>query len=217
MNESSQPMARDVVAIGASAGGLPLLRQFLQHLSPQLPACVVIAIHRHATESDFLREVLTHGSTLPIREPHDGESLEHGVVFVAPRDHHLTVRGGAFHLQRSAKVHHARPAIDPLFESLADACGRRTVGVVLTGNLSDGVAGLVAIKRAGGLTMAQDPNEAEYPSIPWHAIVYDHVDVVFCAAALGEIIQRLAGGQTVEQAVEGLQARAISGTERAFV
>jgi two-component system chemotaxis response regulator CheB len=170
---------------------------------------VVIAIHRHPTQSRSLREVMSHGASVPLREPREGDRPEHGVVYMAPRDQHLTVQGGLFHLQRSAKIQHSRPAIDPLFESLAREYGRRAVGVVLTGNLSDGAAGMVAIKRAGGLTMAQDPNEAEYPSMPRHAIVHDHVDVVFCADALAELVDRLARGSTVDEAVEGQQARAV--------
>jgi two-component system chemotaxis response regulator CheB len=101
-------------------------------------------------------------------------------------------------LDRGPKQHHTRPAIDPLFVSASESHSRRTVGVLLSGNLSDGVAGLIAIKARGGLSLVQDPREAEWSSMPWNALRYDDVDMVFQSATLAGLLERLVQGRGPE-------------------
>jgi hypothetical protein len=112
-------------------------------------------------------------------------------------------------LDRQPRQHHTRPAIDPLFLSAAEAHGDRVVGVLLTGNLSDGVRGLIQIKRAGGLSIVQDPREAPFPSMPQTALVYDDVDLVFEVRSLPTLIERLVNGESVRGAVSINGARPV--------
>jgi two-component system chemotaxis response regulator CheB len=123
-----------------------------------------------------LAEVLGRRSALPVAEPQDGAVWEPGRIYVAPRDHHLVAdTGGMLRLNRAAKQHHTRPAVDPLFVSVAEVYGPRAVGVILTGMGDDGVTGLIAINLAGGVTLVQSPAEAPHPSMPRNAIARDHV------------------------------------------
>lgn len=192
------PQARDRIAIGTSAGGLKALETLLGGLPPGLSAAVFVVMHRSPTAPSILTDILGRYTLLHVREPAYGEAIERGVVYVAPRDLHMTVRHNHVVLDRSPKQHHTRPAIDPLFRSLATSFGGRVVGVLLTGNLADGVAGLVAIKAAGGLTVVQDPREAQFPSMPWNALVYDHVDLIVQLATAHEVLARLCAGESVE-------------------
>lgn len=196
--------ARDRIAVGTSAGGIQALSRVLEGLPRDLPAALFVVMHRSPMFPSLLAEVLGRSASLPVREPEYGETIERGVVYVAPADRHMTVRDDRIVLDRSPKQHHTRPAIDPLFRSLAAECGPRVVGVLLTGNLSDGVAGLVAIKAAGGLTVVQDPAEAQFPSMPYNALLYDHVDLVLRLAAAPEVLPRLARGEDVDAIVEDL-------------
>jgi two-component system chemotaxis response regulator CheB len=136
-----------------------------------------------------------------VREPRDGERFERGTVYLAPPDQHMQLERDAIVLDRSAKVHHTRPAIDPLFVSAAVSHGPRVIGVLLSGNLSDGVAGLVAIKERGGIALVQDPEEAEWSSMPRNALRYDNVDVVIEMATLPALLTRLVRGDAVDEAV----------------
>src|SRR5688572_12823917 len=154
---------RDVIVIGGSQGALSLTRKLLADLPRELNAAVAITLHRSPTFSFALAELFAQGSALPVVEPQHGQVFERRHVYVAPRDRHLILRAGAVWLDHGPKQHHARPAIDATFASAAKAYGTRVIGVLLSGNLSDGVAGLVRIKEHGGLSLAQDPSEAEAP------------------------------------------------------
>jgi two-component system chemotaxis response regulator CheB len=122
----------------------------------------------------------------------DGEPLRSGHIYVAPPDYHLVVTPGHLRVTRSATEHRFRPAIDPLFRSAAVAYGPRVVGIILSGGLDDGTAGLWAVKERGGIAVVQDPHEALYPSMPTSAQTYVPVDHVLSAAALGPLLVRLA-------------------------
>lgn len=199
----SRDTPRDLIGIGASAGGVLLLRALLARLPADLPAAVFVTLHRSPLGPSILAEVLGHNAALPVLEPADGDAHQPGHVYVAPRDLHMTVHDGQIRLDRGPRQHHTRPAIDPLFSSLAGH-GARVAGVLLSGNLSDGVAGLVAIKGAGGLSLVQDPFEAEFPSMPQKALFYDHVDLVFHIDAAPALLTRLARGQSPQSAMRGL-------------
>jgi two-component system, chemotaxis family, protein-glutamate methylesterase/glutaminase len=173
---------RDIIVIGASAGGVEALSVLLANLSGDLRAAVAVTLHRRPVVS-FLKEVLGRRSQLPVVEATDRMVFKKGRVHLAPPDRHLLFGDGVIGLDRGPKYHHTRPAIDPMFESAAKRYGRRVVGVLLTGNMSDGVMGLNDIKAAGGLSLVQRPDDASYPSMPRNAVLFDHVDRLFRLAS----------------------------------
>lgn len=184
---------RDVVVLGASAGGVEALSELLTALPGDFPAIIALALHRSPTLPSLLLQVLGRHAALSVVEPQDGERPEQSVVYVAPADRHMLIRSGVFRLDRTAKYHHSRPAVDPLFESAALEFGPRVIGVILTGNLSDGVAGLIAIHKHGGVCLAQDSDEAAFPSMPLSALRQDHVNYVFRQAELPALLTSLVG------------------------
>ena len=183
---------RDLVVIGASAGGVPVLLDLAAALPADFPACVLVALHVGAHRS-LLPELMGARGPLPARHAQDGEPLRPGVILVAPPDHHMLVQDGVVRLNRGPRENHARPAIDPLFRSAALARGPRVIGVVLSGRLDDGSAGLQAIKRCGGLALVQDPDDAECPDMPASARRHVEVDACVPAAALARCLQDLMG------------------------
>jgi two-component system chemotaxis response regulator CheB len=192
---NAERIARDIVVIGASAGGVPALRRFFASLPRDFPGVVSAVIHRSAVAtSSQLPAVLAYRTAQTVSEPEDGEEFERSRVYVAPRDRHLLLDADRFHLDDGPKRHFARPAIDPLFESAAFAHGPRVVGVILTGKGRDGVSGLRAIKAAGGISIAQDPSEAPSPGMPQSAIWLVHVDLVLPLAEIASAMATLAHG-----------------------
>jgi two-component system chemotaxis response regulator CheB len=181
--------------MGASAGGIEALLALLDELPADVPAALAVAIHRSPHFEGKLSAVLGRGARIEVREPTGPEPLRHGVLYVAPRDHHMVLEGERVTLHRGPKQHWMRPAVDPLFTSAAEAAGPRVVGVLLSGGGSDGVRGLVRIKRAGGLSVVQDPREARQPAMPIRAIADDDVDAVLGARRLGRAIVAVAHGQ----------------------
>ncbi len=169
-------MAR-LIVIGASLGGVSALIQLTAALPAGLPAAVLIVLHIGEHKS-ILPSLLARNCPLPVAHARHGQPIEPGQVWVAPPDHHLLVVDGRIQLGRGAKEHHARPAIDPLFRSAAIGHGPEAIGVVLTGLLDDGTAGLQAIKQCGGICVVQDPAEAFASSMPRSAL--RHVEVDHC-------------------------------------
>ena len=183
---------RDIIVIGSSAGGVPVLLDLVAALPPRFPASILLVQHIGAQPS-VLPELLNRRGRLPASFPSAGQLLEPGTVFVAPPDQHLLLVDGAVRLTRDAKENHARPAIDPLFRSAAIAQGSRVIGVILSGRLDDGTSGLQAIKACGGVAVVQDPDEAEEPSMPRSAIDNVGVDAVVPSANLAQTLQSLVG------------------------
>lgn len=183
--------ACDVIGIGASAGGVQALLELLPLLPGNLPASILIVIHRHPTAESSLSAVLSRRALLAVCEPRNGDALQEGVVYVAPRDQHMRVARERIWLDRSPKQHHTRPVIDPLFHSIA-ALGERGAGVLLSGSLSDGVSGLIAIREAGGRTVAQDPAEAPFPAMPLNAIRADDVERVLKLRDIAPFLEHIA-------------------------
>ena len=170
---------RDIIVIGASAGGVEAVQTLLSNLPRDLPAALAVTIHRRPVAS-LLHEVIGRHSALEVVEATDRMLFKKGRVHLAPPDQHLRLgAAGCVRLDRGPKYHHTRPAIDPLFESAANRYGHRVVGVLLTGNMSDGVTGLNDIKAAGGLSLVQRPDDATHPSMPRNAVLFDHVDRTF--------------------------------------
>lgn len=190
---------RDVIAVGASAGGFHVLMGLASRLPAELPAAVLIALHIDSHPSD-LPKLLNSRGPIPAVFPSSGQPLRHGMIYVAPPDHHMLLHGDSIQLSRGPKEHHARPAIDPLFRSVAIACGSRAIGVVLSGRLDDGTVGAQAIKRCGGIVVVQDPEDAEQSSMP--ASVLENVEADHCVpgAQLAETLMGLVGTPIVAPA-----------------
>jgi two-component system, chemotaxis family, protein-glutamate methylesterase/glutaminase len=161
---------RDILVVGASAGGVMALRRFLCVLPENLRAAVFVVLHLPDAPVSKLDEILARSSPLEARFARDGEPIEHGRVYIAPPGQHLLLEENAMRLSRGAKENSQRPAIDALFRSAAVAFGARAIGLVLTGWLDDGAAGLVAIKRCGGIALVQQPEDAPAAEMPRRAI-----------------------------------------------
>jgi len=189
-----EKVVRDVIVVGASAGGIRAVIEVLSRLPADLPAFMGVVIHRGGNSTASWAEVLGMKTKLHVVEPADGDSLKRGVVYVAPADHHMTFEGDCIGLDRGAKEHHTRPAVDPLFASAARDYGPRVVGVVLTGGGHDGMQGLLDVTTAGGLSLVQIPSEAEHVSMPEYAIAHDHVRAALTVDEIGDALVLLARG-----------------------
>jgi two-component system, chemotaxis family, protein-glutamate methylesterase/glutaminase len=200
---STTPDSFRVVVIGASAGGVEALLGLLETLPSDLEAAICIVTHVSAHAPSTLHRILAQKATLPIAPARDGETLCPGRIYVAVSDRHLMLEEGTIRLSRGPKESRARPAIDVLFRSAAVFYGPRSIGVVLSGMLDDGTAGLWAIKDQGGTALVQDPRQAQCSSMPDSAIQHVEVDFTGPVEALAEEIVRLsrqssvASGKTV--------------------
>jgi two-component system chemotaxis response regulator CheB len=183
----------DIVVVGVEA-----LVGLAASLPADLPAAVFVVLHVPSTGTSALPDILSRHGPLPAAHAKDGEPIELGRIHVAPPDHHLLVRTGHVHLVRGPRENGHRPAVDPLFRSAAREYATRVVGVVLSGALDDGTAGLVAVRSRGGVAVVQDPADALYPAMPASALEHVEVDHVVTTAAMGPLLARLA----VEPATE---------------
>jgi two-component system chemotaxis response regulator CheB len=190
---------RDLVVVGASAGGVEALRQLVAGLPAGLAASVVIVLHIPPRSASALPAILSRSGPLPAVHGSDAEHLTHGRIYIAPSDRHLLVRDGHLRLSNGPIENGHRPAVDALFRSAARAAGPRAIGVVLSGARDDGTAGLASIVGRGGLAVVQDPADALHPSMPRSAL--NHVDVnhVLPARDIGSLLARLVNEQIDEQ------------------
>jgi len=194
---NSEKMVRDVIVVGASAGGFHAVIDLLARLPAELPAFIGIVIHRGAASTSNWSTSLGRKTKLTVVEPANGDRLKRGVVYIAPGDCHMTFESGRIHLDGEPKEHYTRPAVDPLFGSAARAYGPRVVGVVLSGGGHDGMLGLLDITHAGGLSLAQKISEAEHHSMPAFSIAHDHVSAALSVDELGDALVRLTRGEAV--------------------
>ena len=164
------PRVRDLVVVGASAGGVEALKTLTSLLPADLRASVLVALHLPASARSYLPEILARSCALPVRAARDGMVLSPGEVVVAHPDAHLIVVDGRVVLGRGPKENGSRPSHDAMLRAAALAAGTRVVGAVLTGLLDDGAAGLAVVRRYGGLCFVQDPAEADFPSMPTAAL-----------------------------------------------
>jgi two-component system chemotaxis response regulator CheB len=165
------------VVVGASLGGVEALQQLVSELKPDIPAALLVVQHIGRRPS-CLPELLSRAGPLPADHAKNSQLIRRGRIYVAPPDHHLTVLDGATALTRGPRENWARPAIDPLFRSAAQAQGPRTIGVILTGSLNDGTAGLKEVRARGGTAIVQHPSDAVCPMMPMSAL--RHAGADFC-------------------------------------
>ncbi|GAA4339672.1 chemotaxis protein CheB [Pigmentiphaga soli] len=184
--------SRDLIVLGASAGGVHALQTVVSALPAGLPAAVLAVQHIGAHPS-MLPALLNQAGPLPATHASHGERYRTGHIYVAPPDRHLMVDDDRLTLSDGPKENFARPSIDALFRSAAVAAGPRVIGAILTGRLEDGVVGLAAVKVCGGLALVQDPREAMAPSMPENALRSVDVDFVLPLGELGAMLGRLAG------------------------
>ena len=182
---------RDVVVVGTSAGGIEALKEVVRGLPADFPAAMLVVIHLPPESPGLVPQILARVAALPVAHGSDGEELRRGRVYVAPADAHMVVDGNHVRLVRGPRENLHRPAADPLFRSAAVSHGPRVIGVVLTGALDDGTAGLRAVKRRGGLTVVQDPADASYPSMPESALRNGRVDYCVPLSEIAPLLDRL--------------------------
>ena len=183
---------RDIIVIGASAGGVQALSTLVADLSPDLPAAVFIVLHVPSDVPSLLPGILAHQTSLTVAHAIDDEPIIHGRVYVAPPNHHLLIEKGHVNLVHGPKENLHRPSIDALFRSAARWAGSRVIGVVLTGARDDGTLGMRLIKERGGIGIVQDPFEAPFPSMPLSVLHDVKVDYTVPLREIAPLLNRLA-------------------------
>jgi two-component system, chemotaxis family, protein-glutamate methylesterase/glutaminase len=182
----------ELICIGASWGGLRAVGRVLSDIPSEVEQPIVIAQHRSAdTQEETLAELLALRIDRPVRDVDDKMPIERRMVYIAPPDYHLLIQRGSFSLSVDERVHHARPSIDVLFESAADAYRQDVIGIILTGANQDGAAGLARIKARGGVAVIQDPAGAERRTMPDAAIAATVADAVLPVDAIGKFVYGL--------------------------
>lgn len=183
---------RNIVVIGTSAGGLEALDQLIGQLPTDLPAAIFIVQHMAPENSGVaLLHTLGKHKAFDCKLASDGEAFEKGRIYIAPPDFHLLVKPSTLLVTKGARENRYRPAIDPLFRSAAVTHGPSVIGMVLTGMLDDGTAGLIAIQKCGGITVVQDPKDAAYPAMPQSALNNAKVDHCIPVAEMGRLLEKL--------------------------
>jgi len=190
--------SRDIFLIGASAGGVQALSKLVEGLPADLPAAVFIVLHVAPHGRSAMPAILSRAGSLPAVHAEDGDPVQPGRIYVAPPDHHIILEEGTVRLSRAPTENAQRPAVDVLFRSGAQAYGRRVVAVVLTGNLDDGTAGLAVVKRYGGTAVVQDPEDADYPSMPLSAVTNVDVDHVLPLDGIAALLLELSSAPLEE-------------------
>ncbi|HZP18023.1 MAG TPA: chemotaxis protein CheB [Terriglobales bacterium] len=186
------------MAIGASAGGFPALVDILSAIQPEFPAIVIVQ-HLDPRHKSQMAALLARKTQKPVKEAEDGEPIIQGTIYIGPPDEHLLVTRGRIQLAHSRLIRFSRPSIDILFGSVAATYGNRAIGVILSGSNRDGADGISAIKRVGGVTIAQDPATAVYRIMPQAAIDTGCVDAIVPLNRIGETLSKLfsSGGKKI--------------------
>ncbi|GAB3018001.1 chemotaxis protein CheB [Spirosoma pulveris] len=182
---------RDIVVIGASAGGVVALKELVGSLPSDFNATIFIVQHVAAYATSMLPEILNHAGPLEAVHPADGDTIRSGMIYIAPPDHHLLVEHNRVLVKKGPKENRFRPSIDALFRSAAYNFGERTIGIVLTGLLDDGTSGMWSIKRLGGIGIVQKPEDAEYSSMPASVLEYVDIDYAVPLANIGALLCQL--------------------------
>jgi two-component system chemotaxis response regulator CheB len=187
------------IVIGASMGGVEALQRLFGGLPADIPAALFVVQHIGRWSSQ-LPQILAPHSSLPVVQAVQRGVISPGTICIAPPDHHLILERGHTRLTRGPRENWARPAIDPLFRSAARVYGRRVVGVILTGLLNDGSAGLAAVRAAGGCAVVQDPADAIAPDMPWNALRHAGADYRVKLAEIPALLARLSDELVLETA-----------------
>jgi two-component system, chemotaxis family, protein-glutamate methylesterase/glutaminase len=182
---------RDIIVVGASAGGLSPLKSFVSSLPSDFKGSVFIVLHIPPYSETRLAFILSRVGHLKVIQPKDGEEIKPGMIYVAANDHHLLLENSKVIVKKGPKENRFRPSIDALFRSAAYVYGSRVIGIVLSGLLNDGTSGLWSIKRLGGITIIQEPEDAEYPQMPQNVLEYVEVDYTLPVAQMGELVVKL--------------------------
>jgi two-component system, chemotaxis family, protein-glutamate methylesterase/glutaminase len=183
---------RDIIVIGGSSGAAGPLKEILGRLPADLPAAVFVVLHIPARGVGILSTVASAASRLPVVQAENGMVIQNGHIYLGAPDHHLLLRESHIMLGRGPRENLVRPAIDPLFRSAALQYGPRVIGVLLSGLLSDGAAGLTAIKQCGGVALVQDPADAIANEMPLRALEATTVDLCVPGAKIGDVLSDLA-------------------------
>ncbi|HEY0056705.1 MAG TPA: chemotaxis protein CheB [Pedobacter sp.] len=191
--EKKKDKISQIVVIGTSAGGQNALVKLISQLQKDFPAPILVVQHISADATgDALLDALNTQTTLRCEHAVNKAGLKPGHVYIAPSDHHLMVdKNQTLLVTKGAQENRSRPGIDPLFRSAAVAFRNKVIGIILTGYLDDGVAGLVVIKRCGGICIVQDPADAEYPDMPQNAINHVKVDYTVPLSEMGGLLYQL--------------------------
>ena len=195
-------LPRHVVVIGASAGGIEALRELVAGLPADFPAAIAIVLHTSPQSPGILPEILSRSGPLEAVSPTGTARLRGGSIYVAPPDFHLLIEPGHVRVAKGPRENRFRPAIDPLFRSAAQVYGPNAIGVVLTGNLDDGAAGLWAIKQLGGVAVVQAPGDALFPAMPESALAHVNADHVVPLANIASVLVRLTAAPARDDAFE---------------
>jgi two-component system, chemotaxis family, protein-glutamate methylesterase/glutaminase len=182
---------RDIIVVGASAGGITALKTFVGSLPADFTGSIFVVLHIPPFSETRLPWILNKVSRLKVVQPRDGEPIEQGKIYVAANDHHLLLEDGKAIVKKGPKENRFRPSIDALFRSAAYVYGPRVIGIVLSGLLNDGTSGLWSVKRRGGITIIQEPEDAEYPQMPQNVLEYVEVDHTVPVAEMGALLQTL--------------------------
>lgn len=188
----------DIVVIGASAGGVEALQQLVSRLPKDYSGTLFVTLHLAREGRSVLGTILDRSGKLPASTAEDNSPIKPGRIYVAPPDYHLVIRFNRISVIRGPKEHGHRPSIDVMFRSAAQAYGARVVGVVLSGFRDDGTAGLIAIKKAGGIAVVQDPAEAAVPQMPQHAAQKVKPDFVLRSLEIADTLVQLATAHAKE-------------------
>lgn len=181
-----------LIVIGSSAGGMEALTKLVSQFPKDVPAPIFIVNHMSAdTTGESLVKSLNSSGAILCHHAHDGQVFKNSTLYLAPSDQHMLIVKGKILVTKGARENRARPAIDPLFRSAAVAYGNRVIGVILTGYLDDGTSGMMAIKRCGGVCIAQDPRDASYPDMPQSVISNVGVDHCVPIAEMGELLSNI--------------------------
>lgn len=182
---------RDIVVIGASAGGVYALKSLAAALPQDFKAAVFVVLHVSPHSPSHLPDILNYAGSLPASHPDDGEEIKQGHIYIAPPDHHMLVENDRIIVKRGPKENRFRPSIDALFRSAAYNYGSRVIGIVLTGLLDDGTSGMWSVKRLGGLGVIQEPEDALYASMPDSVLQYVDVDYRVPISGLAPLLCQL--------------------------
>lgn len=187
-----QELGHDIIVIGTSAGGMEAICALIKELPDNLPAAIFIIQHlSQDSSSDYLVKRMAKQTSLKVKVAEHDEVFQKGVIYMVPADRHMLLTSKRILVVKGPRENQFRPAVDPLFRSAAAYHGSKVIGVILTGMMSDGTAGMEAVKRSGGITVVQDPDDAEHPDMPRNAMRKVTIDYVVPVREMGVLLYNL--------------------------